>query len=315
MPVEAGTAIIQGKIQADAAKDAAGIQAQAGAEANRLQKEMYDQNRADNEPWRQAGMKALGGMQDGDFQRDFNMGDFQADPGYQFRMAEGQKALERSAAARGGLQSGGTMKALAKYSQDVASSEYSNVYNRFNADRDRRFNRLGSLAGVGQTANAQVGAAGANYANQSGANTIGTGNAVAGGRLAVGQAWSGAAAGVGKAYANERAMALEGASMAGGMMMSDERAKKNITPADDDIKELLDVIEAHSYEYKDAKYGAGVYASPMAQELEKTKLGKGLVVDTFNGKMVDYGRGLGTIMATQAFLYRKLKALEPKGEV
>ena len=68
---------------------------------------------------------------------------FQADPGYGFRLSEGMKALERSAAARGGLMSGGTGKALQRYGQDLASQEYGNAFQRFQQDRAAR-------AGLGQ---------------------------------------------------------------------------------------------------------------------------------------------------------------------
>ena len=53
-----------------------------------------------------------------------------ADPSYQFRMAQGQKALENSAAGKGLLRSGGTLKDLVDYGQNFATNEYSNVYNR-----------------------------------------------------------------------------------------------------------------------------------------------------------------------------------------
>lgn len=53
-----------------------------------------------------------------------------SDPSYQWRMEQGQKALERSAAARGNLMSGGHLKSLANYSQGLASTEYQNEYNR-----------------------------------------------------------------------------------------------------------------------------------------------------------------------------------------
>lgn len=52
------------------------------------------------------------------------------DPGYQFRLEQAKKALERSAAARGTLLTGGTAKALGRYMQDYASGEFQNVYNR-----------------------------------------------------------------------------------------------------------------------------------------------------------------------------------------
>lgn len=79
---------------------------------------------------------------------------FQASPGYQFRLSEGVKAAERSAAARGLLQSGGTMKAIQRYGEGLASSEYENFANR-----------LASLAGVGQTATNATTAAGQSAAN------------------------------------------------------------------------------------------------------------------------------------------------------
>jgi hypothetical protein len=179
-------------MQANAAKKAAQEQAAAARYAADMQYKMYQQQRSDYEPWRQTGIGALSDLANPDFKRDFTMSDFQQDPGYAFRMAEGQKALERSAAARGGLQGGGTLKALAKYGQDFASNEYGNAYNRFNADRDRRFNRLSSLAGLGQTATGQLGQAGQNYANQAGQNLMGAANAMGASRIAQANAWGGA---------------------------------------------------------------------------------------------------------------------------
>lgn len=93
------------------------------------------------------------------------------DPGFQARLALGQQVLENSAAARGGLISGGTAKDLTRYGQDYASNEYSNVYNRslqnyntaynvFQNNQANTFNRLASIAGYGQTAAGQLGALG-----------------------------------------------------------------------------------------------------------------------------------------------------------
>lgn len=194
--------IASSAIQAGAASDAADAQSQAAREANALQWKMYQQNRDDNEPWRNAGKDALGRMQADEFQKDFTMQDFQQDPGYAFRMSEGQKAIERSAAARGGLGSGATMKALARYGQDFASNEYQNAYNRFNADRDRRYNRLSSVAGAGQNAVNSTANAGMNYANQAGGNLIGAGNAQAAASLATGQSYANTVSGIGQAGLN-----------------------------------------------------------------------------------------------------------------
>lgn len=185
-------------IGANAAGDAAETQAAAAREAAQLQYQMYQQQRQDQTPWREAGVRALGSLEDPSFQKDFTMADYQEDPGYQFRMAEGQKALERSAAAKGSLMSGGFMKGLTRYGQGVASQEYGNAYNRFNADRDRRFGRLSSLAGIGQTANSQVGQAGMNYANNAGNISMNNANAQGASGIAQANAWGGALSGIGQ---------------------------------------------------------------------------------------------------------------------
>lgn len=207
MGVSAASGVAGAMIQADATKSAAQTQADAAMNASAIQKQMYEEQRSDLAPWRQAGSQALSQMGDPYFQRDFSMADFQADPGFAFRMQEGQKALERSAAARGGLQSGGTLKALAQYSQDYASNEYQNAYNRFTNNQTNRFNRLASLAGVGQTANQQLGAAGQNYANQAGSNMMGAANAGAAAQMAQGQIWGNTLSSIGSGAGNNIMMA------------------------------------------------------------------------------------------------------------
>ena len=135
---------------------------------------------------------------DPELTRKFGADDLVKDPGYDFRMKEGQKALERSASARGSLMSGGTLKGLERYSQDYASGEYTNAYNRFNNDQSNRFNRLSALAGGGQVANQQMGNAGMNYANNAGANMIGAANAQGAAQIANAGAWGDALSGIGK---------------------------------------------------------------------------------------------------------------------
>lgn len=188
-----------GAMSASAAKDAASTQASAADRATALQEKMYNITRNDQEPWRTAGSEALAGMKSEDFKRDFSAADFQQDPGYAFRMAEGQKALERSAAAKGGLQGGAFGKALSRYGQDFASNEYGNAYNRFNADRDRRFGRLSNIAGMGIGANSAVAGAGQNFANNAGSNMMGAANAQGAAGIAGANAWGGAISGISKA--------------------------------------------------------------------------------------------------------------------
>lgn len=104
----------------------------------------------------------------------------QATPGYQFRQREGQRAIEASAAARGGLNSGATLRSLTRYGHDYGTSEYNNY-----------LNRLSTLFGGAQTATANIGNAGANYANSASNNAINAGNARAGMYQNQADAWGG----------------------------------------------------------------------------------------------------------------------------
>lgn len=129
-----------------------------------------------------------GSMGFGSLLRNFTAEDFQKEPGYEFRLAEGMKGITNSAAARGGLLSGAALKAAGRYNQDFASNEYGNAYNRWNNDKTQQYNRLASLAGVGQTAASQIG----NQAVQTGQsisnNITGAGNARASGYVGMGNA-------------------------------------------------------------------------------------------------------------------------------
>jgi hypothetical protein len=181
--IGAGAAIASGNKAAGAQRDAtqanSALQEAQTAEARR----QYDLSREDLAPYRQAGTTALGqlatGTADGgEFNRNFTLADFNKDPGYDFRQQQGQRGVEASAAARGGVLSGGAMKALTRYNQDFASNEYGAAYNRFNNDTTTRFNRLSSLAGTGQTATNSGIAAGNEMINQgqTGVNNLAAGN-------------------------------------------------------------------------------------------------------------------------------------------
>jgi len=97
--------------------------------------------------------------------------------------------------------------------------------------------------------------------------------------------------------------------MSTNLMASDENLKKN-------IDQFVSAIKPHEYEYKNPEMdGEGTYYSPMAQELEKSKIGKSMVVETPRGKMVNYGRGLGVILAGQGYLNDRLDELEKKYKI
>lgn len=155
--------------------------------ASAQQMAMFQQTRKDNLPWMQAGQGGLNalmqlyGMESdglGNYTRASDPGAamrmLQQDPSYQFRFNQGQGAIENSAAARGGLMSGNTLRALSDYGQNMASTEYSNVANR-----------LAGLSGVGQAGAQFIGNAGMNTASQVGNNMMTSGQARASGYAGV----------------------------------------------------------------------------------------------------------------------------------
>ena len=192
---------------------------------------MYNTTRNDLSQYRDVGSKYTGELDNSmpELTKSFTMSDFNKDPGYDFRMQEGAKALERSASARGGLMGGAAGKAMSRYGQDYASNEYSNAYNRFNSDRDQRFNKLSSLANMGQSAAAQSGQAAQNFANQAGANIIGGGDAQAASQMAQSNAWT-----------NAIGQGLGAAAMYGGQKkkISDPYSAGNFTEATN-LSELI----------------------------------------------------------------------------
>jgi hypothetical protein len=237
----AGSIAVSTLVGSVSANKAASSQAQSAGEATQAQRDIADQQTALqreqylkqlelNEPFRQAGLTGqnmlLAQLQGGPYasakfagvnkydpasvMKNFGESDFQADPGYAFRLSEGMKALDRTAASRGGLLSGSTLKNAQRYGQDLASQEYQNAFNRYQSNRalqaqeyGNEFNRfqterintlapLQSLAGVGQSASQQAQQASQNYAAGAGnalgafgaaqgSNIIGAGNARASG--------------------------------------------------------------------------------------------------------------------------------------
>lgn len=166
--------------------------AQQGIESNErvaqmqidAQNAMFDKQQELQKPFRDIGLNAqnkLVGMLNGKYARDFSMADYEQDPGYAFRLKQGMKGLESTAAARGGLLSGNALRAASQYNQDMASQEYQNAFNRYQINRSNQLQPWQSLAGMGQTATNVLG----NAASQQGAGIsnalgqMGQGNAQA----------------------------------------------------------------------------------------------------------------------------------------
>lgn len=189
-----GGSLLAGKVQADAAEKGTKAVTEANDKNIEESKRQYDQNRADLAPWRDAGTKALDeiktGLTDGSFSMD-NF-DFKAEPGYQFRVDEGTRALERSAAARGNLFSGATGRAVTQLGQEYASDEYDRAYARAAGEKRDKYNILAGQAGIGQMATTQgIQAGNLNTQNILAANQN-SGNARWQGQMAGGQAWGNA---------------------------------------------------------------------------------------------------------------------------
>ena len=155
-----GGSVLSSVVGSAASDRATRAQRSAAMQANDLQWQMFQQQREDLAPWRQAGNEALNKLQ------TLNPQSLANDPGYQFRLQQGLNAVNSSASARGNANSGATMKALTQYGQNFASNEYQNAYNR-----------LANLAGLGQTGtNLGVQSAG-QYGQAVSNNLIGLGNA------------------------------------------------------------------------------------------------------------------------------------------
>lgn len=192
-------------ISSSANSSAAQTQAAAAQQASQLQYSEFEQQQDNEQPWLQAGRGALSQM--GAMSANapsFTAQDFanNQDPAYQFDLQQGQQAIQRSAAAGGGLQSGGTMKALSDYSQGQASNEYQNAYSRYMNNQNTQFNRLASIAGTGQTATGQLNQAGSAMAGQVGQNTMGAANASAAASIASGQQWGNTMSSLGSSGSN-----------------------------------------------------------------------------------------------------------------
>jgi hypothetical protein len=216
MAIATGTAILGSAIIGAAGSAAAGIfggnkaadaQKKAAKKAAQAQKEALAAQTKLVAPYVEAGKNALAEYQKMAPYKDFGMAEFQADPGYNFRMAEGMKALERSAAARGLLQSGGTLKGIQQYGQNLASSEYENAFSRYLSQREARMDPYRYLTGIGQAAAAgqaaNVGSTGAALAEIAAQRGNVNAAAAAGTAGAIGNAFSSIGQGVGSYFANQ----------------------------------------------------------------------------------------------------------------
>lgn len=182
----AGAIALSAGIGAAASSSASDAQSDAAKNAARLDEKKFQQTRADLAPYRDTGASALTKYADslglnGDAARTQFRDDFRADPGYQFAFDEGQRAIQGSAAARGGLLSGGALRALQRTGQGMADQQYGSYLDRF-----------GYLANMGQNSAAQTGQFASQSAGRQGAYALDAGAARAGGYLSAANTATGA---------------------------------------------------------------------------------------------------------------------------
>ena len=176
-----GSAVVGGAMQSRAAKKAASAQTQAASQQQQLEREMFERQLALQEPFRNIGLENLNKLaalygEGGAYSRAPTMDELSMDPGYAFRLAEGEKALARMQAARGQYLGGGAIRAGTRYGQEMGSQEFQNAYNRALQQRASVTNVLSGLGGLGPTATGAMQTAGQNYATGAG-QAIGAGGA------------------------------------------------------------------------------------------------------------------------------------------
>ena len=184
----AGSAVIGAYSSNKASK----AQQQAQREASAAEERMFNRQVELQEPFRQAGVNALPELVEASRYTPFGMEQFQQDPGYGFRLKEGLRALESSAAARGGLLSGNAMRGITRYGQELGSQEFGNAFNRYQAERQARLGPLQSLTGMGQSTAATLGTQAGQYGQQMAQGAAAMGNIRASGYMNTANALTGA---------------------------------------------------------------------------------------------------------------------------
>jgi len=213
-----------GVIGANSAKEAAQIQADAALKAAQMQQDMFNTVNAQGAPYRGAGYNALnliGSMLPGQYNKYDASGKLigtdtgsgyltqqygseqfakDIDPGYAFRLQQGQMANQRASNLAGGLIGGNALQGLQDYTQGMASQEYGNAFNRFQTQRGNIYNTLAGIAGIGQTAQGQANTLAQNTATAQGQLGIGSAAAQAAGKMGQAAGYGGALTGAANNY-------------------------------------------------------------------------------------------------------------------
>ena len=197
-------------IQGGASYAGAKAQERAADRATDEQRRQFNRQIELQEPFRLAGVNALPELIEASRYTPFSMEQFQQDPGYAFRMREGLKALDRTAAARGGLLGGNQLRGVTQFGQDLASQEYTNAFNRYQSERAARLNPLQSLAGMGQSNAATMAQQAGQFGQNMAENALMRGNMRASGYAGIANAATSGISGYLNSQQNKRMMDMYG---------------------------------------------------------------------------------------------------------
>ena len=189
-----------------ASGSASRAQERAAREGAASQERMFNRQVELQEPFRQVGVNALPELVEASRYTPFDYDTYQNDPGVGFRFREGLKALQASKAAGGMLRSGNTLRGITQFGQDLASQEYTNAFNRYQAERAARLNPLQSLTGMGQTATNTLSNEAGQYGQAMANNAAAIGNIRASGYINQANALTGAAGQGLNYYQNQQMM-------------------------------------------------------------------------------------------------------------
>lgn len=172
-------------IGSNAAQSAAATQSATADKQLAATQQMFGTVSGDMQPYISAGNAALLGVQNllgtGPNGTAGELQQLQATPGYQFALTQGLQATQNGYAAQGLGQSGAALKGAANYSEGLAESTYSNVFNNFLNTAQLGQSSVGQLASAaGQFQGAENQLAGTSAAAQA-AGTVGSANAITSG--------------------------------------------------------------------------------------------------------------------------------------
>lgn len=191
----AGGSIIGGAISANGAARGANAQVSAANRATDTQLSMFNTLNDQQKPYRDAGETSLGDLMRrlglsgdpasggfGSLGHAFGPDDLKANlaPNYDFMLKQGQGAVNAQANAMGGL-GGNSLKAINDYTQNYASNAYQQAYENYNTNQTNIYNRLASIAGLGQTAGSNSATGASGFASGIAGSQMGAGNAAAAG--------------------------------------------------------------------------------------------------------------------------------------